>query len=55
MFEDLEVRSLNMMDSASLSLFATGATRGFVVECGHTLTTTVPVYEGYILKYAMNQ
>lgn len=44
-FEDLNVKSLNMMDSASLSLFSTGATRGFVVETGHTLTTTVPIYE----------
>ena len=33
------------MNSASLSLFSTGATRGFVIEVGHGLCTTVPVFE----------
>jgi len=42
------------MNSASLSLFSTGATRGFVIECGHGLTTTTPVFEGYLLKHAMH-
>jgi actin-related protein len=44
-FEGIGVKSLNIMDSASLSLFSTGATRGFVIESGHTLTTTIPIYE----------
>jgi actin-related protein len=42
------------MNSASLSLFSTGATRGFIIEVGHGLSTTVPVFEGYILKHAMH-
>lgn len=42
------------MNSASLSLFSTGVTRGFVIECGHGLTTTTPVFEGYLLKHAMH-
>ena len=33
------------MNSASLSLFSTGATRGFVIEVGHGLCTTCPVFE----------
>ena len=33
------------MNSASLSLFSTGATRGFIIEVGHGITTTVPVFE----------
>jgi len=51
---DLKVNSLNIMNSASLSLFSTGATRGFIIEVGHGITTTVPVFEGYILKHAMH-
>jgi actin-related protein len=42
---DLKVNSLNIMNSASLSLFSTGATRGFVIEVGHGMCTTVPVFE----------
>jgi actin-related protein len=43
------------MNSASLSLFSTGATRGFVIEAGHGLITTVPVFEGHLLKHAMHK
>lgn len=43
------------MNSATLSLFSTGATRGFVIEAGHGVITTVPVFEGHLLKHAMHK
>ena len=42
------------MNSAVLSLFSTGRTRGFVIESGHGTTSTVPVFEGYMLYHAMH-
>jgi len=52
--EDLKVNSINIMNSATLSLFSTGATRGFVIEVGHGVTTTTPIFEGYLLKHALH-
>lgn len=40
----MKAASLLFMDSSSLSLFATGATTGFVVELGHGLTTVAPIF-----------
>ncbi|CEM08068.1 unnamed protein product [Vitrella brassicaformis CCMP3155] len=52
LFEKFKVRSLAMMNSAVLSLFSTGRTRGMVVEMGHGVTHAVPVFEGFAIPHA---
>jgi actin-related protein len=44
MFDKLKVQSLLFMNAATLSLFSTGATTGFVTELGHGTSTVIPVY-----------
>eukprot|EP00927_Polykrikos_kofoidii_P045459 TRINITY_DN39458_c0_g1_i1.p1 TRINITY_DN39458_c0_g1~~TRINITY_DN39458_c0_g1_i1.p1 ORF type:complete len:437 (-),score=89.43 TRINITY_DN39458_c0_g1_i1:177-1412(-) len=53
MFERLKVKSLAIFNTAVLSLFSTGKTRGLVVESGEGLTQAVPVFEGYAIPHAI--
>jgi actin-related protein len=53
MFEKFKVKSLAIFNTAVLSLFSTGRTRGLVVESGEGLTQAVPVFEGYAIPHAI--
>jgi len=53
--EELGFKALAMINSSSLSLYATGRTSGLVVQCGETRTYTVPIYEGFPLYHALNK
>jgi len=53
MFEKMKVKSLAIFNTAALSLFSTGRTRGLVVESGEGLTQAVPVFEGYAIPHAI--
>merc|ERR1719337_762172 len=53
MFEKFKVKSLGIFNTAVLSLFSTGRTRGLVVETGEGLTQAVPVFEGYAIPHAI--
>ena len=53
--EDLGFKAIAMINSSSLSLYATGRTSGVVVQCGETRTYTVPIYEGFPLYHALNK
>lgn len=53
MFERLKVKSLAIFNTAVLSLFSTGRTRGLVVESGEGLTQAVPVFEGFAIPHAI--
>lgn len=53
MFEKLKVKSLAIFNTAVLSLFSTGRTRGLVVESGQGITHAVPVFEGYAIPHAI--
>uniref|UniRef100_A0A0G4I0M6 Actin n=1 Tax=Chromera velia CCMP2878 TaxID=1169474 RepID=A0A0G4I0M6_9ALVE len=51
MFEKFKVASLAIMNSAVLSLFSTGRSRGLVLEMGHGSTHAVPVFESYSIPH----
>lgn len=53
MFEKLKVKSVAIFNTAVLSLFSTGRTRGLVVESGEGRTHAVPVFEGYAIPHAI--
>ena len=53
--EELGFKALAMINSSSLSLYATERTFGLVVQCGETRTYTVPIYEGFLLYHALNK
>mmetsp|Transcript_8457 Transcript_8457/g.24214 ORF Transcript_8457/g.24214 Transcript_8457/m.24214 type:complete len:409 (+) Transcript_8457:120-1346(+) len=53
MFEKLKVKSLAIFNTAVLSLFSTGRTRGLVVEAGEGITQAVPVFEGFAIPHAI--
>ncbi len=52
MFETFCTPSVYIGNTAVLSLYASGRTTGCVVECGHTSTHVVPVFEGYALPHS---
>ncbi|KAL4480379.1 hypothetical protein ABPG74_020895 [Tetrahymena malaccensis] len=52
LFDDMKVNSVLFQNSSSLSLFSTGETTGLVVESGHSLTTCIPVFEGFAIPHA---
>ncbi|KAJ1459641.1 actin family [Pelagophyceae sp. CCMP2097] len=53
MFETFKVPAICFFNSASLSLFASGRTRGIVLECGAGAAHAVPVFEGFALAHAV--
>ncbi|CAM9854717.1 unnamed protein product [Chrysoparadoxa australica] len=53
MFETFKVPGIAWANSSVLSLFASGRTRGLVVECGAGVSHVVPVFEGFALNHAI--
>ncbi len=52
LFETFKVSGVSFASTAVLSLFASGRTRGLVLECGSGVSNVVPVFEGYSLPHA---
>ncbi len=52
MFETFNVPGLYIGSQAVFSLYASGRTRGLVVECGAGVTHAVPIFEGFALPHA---
>jgi len=52
MFETYNVPAFSIMPHAVLSLLSTGRTTGLVVDSGDSLTSTSPVFEGYLISDA---
>lgn len=53
MFETFKVPGFYIATQAVLSLYASGRTRGIVVEAGAEVCHAVPVFEGYALPHAI--
>lgn len=49
-FEKFKVPALYLANTAVLSAFASGKTTGLVIDSGSSVTSVVPVYDGYALK-----
>lgn len=52
LFESQKVCGFYFMQQCVLSLFASGRTRGIVVEVGHGSSHAIPIFEGYALPHA---
>eukprot|EP00301_Raphidiophrys_heterophryoidea_P017052 c26820_g1_i1.p1 GENE.c26820_g1_i1~~c26820_g1_i1.p1 ORF type:complete len:469 (+),score=97.19 c26820_g1_i1:66-1472(+) len=55
MFETFQVPMLHLSIQGVLGLYASGQTTGFVLDSGHGVSHTVPVYEGYALSSAVQR
>ncbi|CBZ49685.1 putative actin-like protein 7 [Neospora caninum Liverpool] len=51
-FERFRCKRMALVHPGPLSLFSSGRSRGLVVEIGHSITSAVPVFEGFPLAYA---
>ena len=55
MFETFNTPAMYIASSVVLSLYGSGHTTGLVIESGDSVSSTVPIYEGYALPHAINQ
>jgi len=55
LFESFDVPACYVAVQAILSLFSSGRTTGCVLDSGDGVTHTVPVYEGYAIRHAVNR
>uniref|UniRef100_UPI00398E62E4 actin, cytoplasmic-like n=1 Tax=Pristiophorus japonicus TaxID=55135 RepID=UPI00398E62E4 len=55
MFECFNVPAIYVAIPATLALYASGRTRGIVLDSGFGLTDAVPIYEGYYLPDAVKR
>jgi len=53
MFETFKVPGFYIVSTPVLSLYASGRTRGIVVESGADVSHAVPIFEGYALPHAI--
>lgn len=55
MFESFNIPALCLSGSPLFALLASGRTSGLVLECGHDVTQSVPISDGFPLRYAALQ
>ncbi|PHT50543.1 Actin-7 [Capsicum baccatum] len=55
MFEAFNIPAMYVASQAVLSLLANGRTTGMVLDSGHSVTRTVPIYEGHELPHAISR
>jgi len=49
MFETFDVKNLHVAHSSEMVLLACGRGNGLVIESGHGVTTSVPLYEFFVI------
>jgi len=55
MFEHFNTSSTFIAIQGILSLYGNGKTTGIVLDVGHNITQTIPVYDGYSIKHAVDR
>jgi len=55
MFEKLKVAKVWVASQPTSALFASGRTTGLVVDSGHGLTQSMPIYEGMPLNHGKDK
>jgi actin len=55
MFERFRVPAFYLVIQAVLSLYASGKIAGLVLDSGYGVTHTVPIYDGYALRHAIER
>jgi len=53
MFETFNVLAMYVAIPAVLAMYGAGKTTGVMVDVGDTVTSVVPVYEGYVVSHAI--
>jgi actin-related protein len=54
-FEHLKVPELTLQPSGVLALIGTGRVTGLILDSGHAQTTTVPIFESFVVSHAINR
>ena len=54
-FEGFNAKGFYLAPQAVLTLYSSGRTTGLVVDSGEGSTEAVPVYEGFVVKNAVNR
>ena len=55
MFETLQIPDFYVGITAVCALYAFGKTTGIVLDSGHSVTHSVPIYEGFALPHAISK
>jgi actin-related protein len=53
MFETFNMPSMYLTMTSILALYASGQTNGIVLDSGHKVSHTVPIYDGHALSYGI--
>merc|ERR1719350_1030769 len=55
LFETFQVPAMHVAMPGVLALYAAGRTSGIALDCGHGVTHTMPIYEGFPIMHAVRK
>ncbi|CAE8622091.1 unnamed protein product, partial [Polarella glacialis] len=53
LFDEFDVPAVQVVHSGALALYSTGSRTGLVIDVGHGVAQTVPIYDSFILPHAV--